>query len=146
LASAQTLAKPSISAAMKIWTKITGFPRKTHDSHKGKLSTMPYYMTQASYTPESWKIQTQNPQDRSKLIGALLEASGGRLHSLYFCFGEYDIVLIAEAPDNATIASVIIAAAAGGAVGKVKTTPLMTVEEGLEAISNAGSITYTPPK
>ena len=107
---------------------------------------MPYYMTQASYTPESWKIQTQNPQDRSKLIGALLEASGGRLHSLYFAFGEYDIVLIAEAPDNATIASVIIAAAAGGAVGKVKTTPLMTVEEGLEAISNAGSITYTPPK
>ncbi len=107
---------------------------------------MPYYMTQASYTPESWKIQTHTPQDRSKLSGALLEASGGRLHSLYFCFGEYDIVLIAEAPDNATIASVIIAAAAGGAVGKVKTTPLMTVEEGLEAISNAGSITYTPPQ
>jgi uncharacterized protein with GYD domain len=107
---------------------------------------MPYYMTQASYTPESWKIQTQNPQDRSKQISALLKASGGRLVSLYYAFGEYDIVLVAEAPNNAAIASVVIAAAAGGAVGKVKTTPLMTIEEGLEAISNAGAITYTPPK
>lgn len=103
-------------------------------------------MTQASYTPGSWKIQTQNPQDRSKQISALLEASGGHLVSLYYAFGEYDIVLIAEAPNNAAIASVIIAAAAGGAVGKVKTTPLMTIEEDLEAISNAGAITYTPPK
>lgn len=71
-------------------------------------------MTQASYTPESWEIQTQNPQDRSKQISALLEAAGGRLVSLYYAFGEYDIVLITEAPNNAAIASVIIAAAAGG--------------------------------
>jgi uncharacterized protein with GYD domain len=106
---------------------------------------MPYYLTQASYTAEAWKAQAQNPQDRSDVIRQLLEASGGRLVSMYYAFGEYDIVMISEAPDNVTVASIIIAAAAGGAVGNVKTTPLMTADEGMEAIKKAGAVAYAPP-
>lgn len=107
---------------------------------------MAYYLTQASYSPEAWKAQTQNPQDRSKQISGLLEAAGGRLIGLYFAFGEYDLVLISEAPDNATVASVLIAATASGAVSNIKTTPLMSYEEGLSAIKTAGSINYKPPQ
>ena len=106
---------------------------------------MPYYLFQASYNSDSWKAQVKNPQDRSKVIGALLEAAGGRLISFFYAFGEYDIVLIMETPDNATIASVVIAAAAGGAVSDIKTTVLMSAEEGLDAITKAGDIAYSPP-
>lgn len=66
--------------------------------------------------------------------------------SMYYAFGEYDLILISEAPDNVTVASVLIAAAAGGAVGNIKTTPLMTAEEGREAITAAGQVAYTPPQ
>ncbi len=106
---------------------------------------MPYYMTQVSYNSHSWEAQVKNPEDRSKIIGTLLEAAGGRLISFFYAFGEYDIVLIMETPDNATVASVVIAASAGGAIRNIKTTVLMSAEEGLDAIKKAGSIAYSPP-
>ena len=74
----------------------------------------------------------------------MLEAAGGRLISFYYAFGEYHAVVIIEAPDNATVASLVIAAAAGGAVSDIKTTVLMSAEEGLDAITKAGSVVYLP--
>ena len=43
------------------------------------------------------------------------------------------------------MASALIAAGAGGAISKMHTTVLMTPEEGLEAIKEAGSVEYRPP-
>ena len=43
------------------------------------------------------------------------------------------------------IAAVAIAFAAGGAVKAAKTTPLMTVGEGLEALTKVGGADYQPP-
>ena len=106
---------------------------------------MPYYMNQVSYTPEWWKAQIASPQDRTKLVSDLLEAAGGRLVSFFYAFGEWDAVVIAEAPDNGTIAEVLIAVAAGGGLAKSKTTVLMTAEEGLDAIHGAGGVDYSPP-
>lgn len=106
---------------------------------------MPYFMTQVSYTAEAWKAQIQNPQDRSGQIGKLIEAVGGRLLSFYYAFGEYDVVIISEAPDNKAVASVVIAAAGGGALSAIKTTALMTSEEGMDAIEGAREVAYTPP-
>ncbi len=106
---------------------------------------MPLYMTQASYTSDSWAAQISNPLDRSEHLRGMLETAGGRLHSLYYAFGEYDVVLIFEAPDNTTAASVLIAAAGGGAIAKLQTTVLMSAEDGLEAIRGARAVGYRPP-
>lgn len=106
---------------------------------------MPYYMTQASYTSESWATQIKNPQDRAEHLRGLVESVGGKLHSFFYSFGEYDVVLIIEAPDNTTAAKILIAAGGGGAVSNLKTTVLMTAEEGLEAIRGAGAVGYRPP-
>jgi hypothetical protein len=38
-----------------------------------------------------------------------------------------------------------MAASAGGAVKATKTTPLMTMEEGIEAMRKAGTAGYRPP-
>lgn len=106
---------------------------------------MPYYMVQASYTSEAWAAQIANPQDRLATLGKMIEGSGGKLHAGYYSFGEYDIVLIIESPDNETVASTMIAAAAGGAVSNLKTTVLLTNDEGQDAIKGAGGVGYSPP-
>jgi uncharacterized protein with GYD domain len=108
---------------------------------------MPYYMVQAAYTPESWAAQIKAQPDPRVRIGALAEAVGGRLDSLFYCFGEYDIVGIAEFPSNEAAAAFSITASAGGAGKAIKTTPLMTVEEGLSFMKKASdaSRAYRPP-
>ena len=106
---------------------------------------MPYYMVQASYTAESWAAQIANPQDRMAVLGKMIESNGGKLHAGYYSFGEYDVVLILESPNNETVASTMIAAAAGGAVSSLKTTVLLTNDEGQGAIKGAADVGYSAP-
>ena len=106
---------------------------------------MPHYMIQAAYTPEAWGGLIKNPQDRAEAIRPGIEALGGKLVSFYMSFGEYDVVGIAEMPDNVSAAGFSIAVSAGGAVKAIKTTPLMTVQEGVEAMGKARQAGYRPP-
>ena len=106
---------------------------------------MPLYMTQASYTSETWASQLQNPQNRAEQLQAVLETNGGRLLGFYYAFGEYDAVVIYEAPDNVNTSSVVLAAVASGSFKALKTTVLMSPEEGLEAMRRAGGTGYRPP-
>jgi len=106
---------------------------------------MPFYLTQASYTADAMKAMVANPQDRAAATGKMIEAAGGKMLHFFFAFGEYDAVIISEAPDNTTYSSVALAAAAGGGLSKLKTTVLMTSEEVMEAFRGAGRVLYTPP-
>ena len=54
--------------------------------------------------------------------------------SLVVWLVEYDILLIADMPDNASAAAFSIAVSAGGSVKACKTTPLMTPAEAVEAM------------
>ena len=78
-------------------------------------------------------------------MGELLESGGGRLHSWYLSFGEYDGLLIYEAPDDATAGALVLAAATRGHLGVTKTTPLFTGEESLELMRRAGGIAFRAP-
>ena len=49
-------------------------------------------------------------------------------------------------PGNVDIAAFAMAAAAGGGVKAIKTTPLMTVDEGREAMTKAGKSGYVAPQ
>jgi uncharacterized protein with GYD domain len=108
---------------------------------------MPYYLIQAAYTAESWAAQVKAQTDPRERVAGLAQALGGRLESQYYCFGEYDAVAIAELPSNDAAAAFSLAATAGGAIKAVKTTPLMTVEEGLSAMRKASEAGagYRPP-
>ena len=106
---------------------------------------MPYYMVQAAYTRDAWGGLVKSPQDRAEALRPAIERLDGKLVSFYMSFGEYDAVVIAEMPDNVSAAGVSIAAAAGGAVKAIKTTPLMTVQESMEAMRKAGQAGYRPP-
>ena len=63
---------------------------------------------------------------------------GGKISDVYYAFGEYDAIAIGEFPDNVSAASFSAAISAGGTAKAVKTTPLMTEEEGVEAMQRAG--------
>ena len=75
----------------------------------------------------------------------LIEALGGKVENAYYAFGDYDVILIAEMPDDVSMAAGAIAALAGGAVKTMKTTALMIPEDGVEAMRQAGGLEYRPP-
>ena len=106
---------------------------------------MPHYLLQASYTGEAWGTQIRNPQNRLEALRPAIEGLGGRIESFYYAFGENDIVAIVEFPDNISVAAFSVAASAGGAVTSIKTTPLMTVDEGMEMLRKAAGSSYRPP-
>jgi uncharacterized protein with GYD domain len=111
---------------------------------------MPYYLVQAAYTPEAWKAQVRSPQNVIDRIKPAVEAVGGRLdpNQFYYAFGEYDVVAVAEFPDNESAAAFSLGVAGGGAAKALKTTPLMTVKQGMNAMEKAQKVAgaYQPPK
>ena len=104
-----------------------------------------HYLCQASYTSGSWSAQINKPENRIEQVGKMFASKGVKFVSGYYSFGEFDLCLIVEGPDNVSTASALIAAAAGGAISKIQTTALLTAEEGLEAIKGAGSVEYRVP-
>jgi uncharacterized protein with GYD domain len=108
---------------------------------------MPHYLVQATYTAEAWADIIKDPHERVSIVGKALAAVGARFIATYFAFGESDVVYIMEAPDNTSAAGLAIAISAGGAVKSIKTTPLLTVEEGIEAIRKGATAaaSYRPP-
>ncbi len=106
---------------------------------------MAYYLIQVAYTREAWAAMVKNPQNREEAVKPVIGRLGGRIKGLWLAFGEYDAVAIVELPDNTSAAAFSVAAAAAGAVKAFRTTPLMTVEEGLAAMKKAGDIGYRPP-
>lgn len=106
---------------------------------------MPLYMIQATYTAQAIAAMTKNPQDRSIPVRELIQKFDGRLVGFYFCYGEYDVVIIGELPDDTTATAVALAAISPGHLKAFKTTKLFTVEETMEAMRKAGSATFPAP-
>jgi len=106
---------------------------------------MPLYLTRFTYTPDTWARLIQNPEDRRKAGQQYIESVGGKLHGFWYSLGEHDGYTLWEAPDNVSMAATAIAIAAGGAMGKMQTSVLLTIEETMEALRAASSIAYDPP-
>ena len=106
---------------------------------------MPRYLIQASYTTQGISDLVKNPQDRTAAVRPVIERMGGKLESIYFAFGEYDAMLIVELPDNVAMAAISMAVGASGAFRSFKTTVLISMDEAVEAMRKAGTISYRPP-
>ena len=106
---------------------------------------MALYLSRFSYTPETWARLIINPEDRRKAAQSYIEAVGGKLHGFWYAFGTHDGYNLWEAPDNVSMAAVAIAIGSGGALSKLETTALLSVEETLDALGRAGQVNYRPP-
>jgi uncharacterized protein with GYD domain len=75
------------------------------------------------------------------------EAVGGKLIGGWLCFGDYDLVLIADVPNNESMSAIALALAAGGALKASKTIVLMTGTD-VGAMKKAGAVgkVYKPAR
>jgi uncharacterized protein with GYD domain len=95
---------------------------------------MPLYMYQASYSAKSMAAQLKDPQDPVEAIRTALEDLGATIVVAGFPFGEYDVVVVYDAPDDMTAASVAMAVAAEGELRSAKTTRLLSGQEWLDSL------------
>jgi uncharacterized protein with GYD domain len=105
---------------------------------------MAYYLMQITGTPEAWAAMLQRQEDRTPAIETAVRALGGKVEQIWFCLGEYEMVGLAQLPDNLSTAAFSMAIAAGGVCKSIKTIPLLTMQEGLEAMKKAAVLPYTP--
>lgn len=90
---------------------------------------MPKFLLEGNYTAEGIKgVRAEGGARRYEAAKNAAESLGGRLESLYFAFGAYDVVAICDMPDNASMAALTLAITASGAM-EARTTVLLTVEE-----------------
>jgi uncharacterized protein with GYD domain len=104
---------------------------------------MPKYLIEASYTLDGVKgVQSAGGTSRRDAVSQLVESVGGKMESFYFAFGDADVYVVADLPDNESATALALTVnAAGGAA--VKTVVLLTPEE-VDAAAQR-SVDYRPP-
>lgn len=104
---------------------------------------MPKYLVQANYVGEGIKgLIKEGGTGRRAVVEKLFESVGGKVEAFYYAFGETDLFVVADLPDNVTAASLSLTVNASGAA-VTKITVLLTPEE----VDAAGkkSPAYRPP-
>ena len=104
---------------------------------------MPKYLFQGSFTVEGVKgLLKDGGSKRRAMLEQLIKDQGGTLEAFYFAFGESDVFVIVDLPDNVSSAALSLAVGAGGAV-RASTTVLITPEEMDQAVQKR--VNYNPP-
>jgi uncharacterized protein with GYD domain len=105
---------------------------------------MAQFMVQVAYSQEAWASLVKGPQDRIGVVSAAVKKLGGELVQGWLSFGDYDTVCVVDMPDYVAAAAFAAAIAAGGSCKSVKTTLLLSPEEGVAAMKKARSSGYKP--
>jgi uncharacterized protein with GYD domain len=106
---------------------------------------MPRYLLQATYTSAAIATFVANPQDRTAGAIAIATKMGGKMESLYFSLGDYDIIAVMELPDDIAAAAMALAICAPGHIKSYKTTRLLSSAEFVAAQQKAHNAGYQPP-
>ena len=105
---------------------------------------MPSYLLQVSYSAPAVAAFLKRPHNRVDIVRKPIEKLGGSIGGFWMAFGDYDVIAIIDMPDNVSAAAFALAIAGGGACKNVKTTPLLSADEGVAAMKKAGSSGYKP--
>jgi uncharacterized protein with GYD domain len=130
---------------------------------RDRENPMPLYLIQYSFTHPAWEALVRGTVDgptgpvpvernRRQAVDELVREFGGKFPNLIFddedpprriasckkfMLGEHDVMAIIEFPDNISAAAFSMAVSAGGSVTGMKTTPLLTMEEAIDAMGRA---------
>jgi uncharacterized protein with GYD domain len=76
---------------------------------------MPSYVTLVKWTDQGIRNVKDSPK-RADAFEAALKAAGGSVKGIYLVMGEYDIVVVSEAPNDETVTNLALATAMQGNV------------------------------
>jgi uncharacterized protein with GYD domain len=104
---------------------------------------MPKYLFEARYTSDGAKgLAREGGSGRRAAVARTVESVGGKLEAAYFAFGDVDVYMIVDLPDNVSAAAVSLAANESGFIAS-KTIVLMTAEEMDQAAKK--KVEFRPP-
>jgi uncharacterized protein with GYD domain len=104
---------------------------------------MAKYMIAANYTLEGLQgVRDKGAKARSDVISGMVEKMGGTVESFYFAFGEDDVYVLADLPDDESAAAIAFTVSASGGA-TTRTTKLLTVEQVDSALGM--HVAYTAP-
>ena len=104
---------------------------------------MPKYLMQVNYGAEGVKgLLKDGGTRRRDVADKVVKSLGGKMEAFYFAFGETDVFVIADMPDNTSMAALGLALSATGTVTS-RTTVLMTPKE-VDAATKK-KLTYSAP-
>jgi len=101
---------------------------------------MPIFITRGNYTRDAISGMIAKPEDRTEAVSQLLASVGGKLHGLYMTFGEYDFLLIGEAPSEHDVLAALLVAAGSGGVTNLNTTLAVRTSDVKGAFAKAGAL------
>lgn len=89
---------------------------------------MPTYIRLLRFSDQGLK-DLKNVRDRVAAARKAYRDAGGELKQVFMVMGQYDIVAVVEAPNDETLAKVVLAQAALGAFRSTETLRAFTEEE-----------------
>ena len=95
---------------------------------------MPHYILLVNWTQQGIN-KIKESSDRYNSFKASVEKAGGKLIGGYYTFGEYDVIIIIEAPNDETVMSLMLKAGSAGNV-RTKTLKAFAAEEGMRIIKD----------
>ena len=95
---------------------------------------MPHYILLINWR-EQGISKIKESSDRYNSFKASVEKAGGKLVAGYYTFGEYDVIIIIEAPDDKTVMSLMLKVGSAGNV-RTKTLKAFSAEEGFRIIKD----------
>ena len=101
------------------------------------------YMFHTTYTAKGLVgLLKEGGSRRRQALTQTIEAMGGSVEGLYYAFGDTDLYIIADLPDDATATAVSLNIANAGALN-IRATVLITPETVDEAVKK--KVPYRPP-
>jgi uncharacterized protein with GYD domain len=95
---------------------------------------MSHYILLINWTEQGIN-KIKDSSDRYNSFKSSVENAGGKLIGGYYTFGEYDVVLIIEVPNDEAVMSLMLKVGSYGNV-KTKTLKAFTAEEGMKIIKD----------
>ena len=105
--------------------------------------TMKKYLIKGTYTADGTKgLLQEGGVGRKNAVGKMLADMGGKVEAFYFAFGEDDVILIIELPDDISAAAVALRVNAANMV-RISMTVLISPEDVDEATKK--TVSYRAP-
>jgi uncharacterized protein with GYD domain len=108
---------------------------------------MAKYLIRSHYTVEGLKgLIQEGATGRREAVDKVFKSLGGTMEAFYYAFGDTDLFIIVDLPDNVNAAAVSFLANAAG-TSQITVTVLLTPEEVDQAaeLAKAKTPAYRPP-